>query len=83
MTTTRIIEDDECQELAARLAERIREAQLETTVTIDGTSYQRVPYGSDYPDHPEWLPQEQCRICGVSIGQLHVPLCCLENCRSS
>ena len=36
----------------------------------------RVAYGSDY----SFEVQERCRDCGVAIGQLHVPGCCVEIC---
>ena len=63
--------------------ERIGAAQFETTITIDGVGYERLSWGSDQPDRAPGEYSEQCRDRGVSIGQLHVPPCCLENCRSS
>lgn len=57
--------------------DKIDEAQEETTVELAGVRYQRVQYGDDYP-HLRVKPQ--CRDCGVRVGQLHVPSCCVERC---
>jgi hypothetical protein len=56
-------------------AGRIAEAQQQRTVDLGGTTYQRTPYGEDYPDG-----KPQCRDCGVAKGQLHVANCCVERC---
>ena len=56
-------------------AERIRLAQLDNRVHFCGVPYLRTPYGADYPDGAP-----ECRDCGVSKGQLHVPTCCVERC---
>lgn len=56
-------------------AARKAEAQRKTHVHLCGIPYERVPYGSDYPDGAK-----TCRDCGVEHGQLHAPTCCVERC---
>ncbi len=59
---------------------RMDAAQTESTALVSGALYPRTPYGQDYSEMKasEMLPQ--CRDCGVSLGQLHVPTCCVERC---
>lgn len=64
-------------QMATGWAERIAEAQSITHVTVDGKDYPRRAYG---PDHPHLKLEGRCRDCGVAIGQLHVPSCCVERC---
>ncbi|NUZ07604.1 hypothetical protein [Piscinibacter koreensis] len=59
-------------------AERIAEAQTQTHVEIDGKLYPRRRYGSDHPDSVALQPR--CGDCGVELGQLRVPTCCVERC---
>jgi len=57
---------------------RICVAQRDTTRTIDGTTYKRVPYGREGRG---WVPDARtCGDCAASRGQLHVPGCDLERC---
>jgi hypothetical protein len=56
---------------------KIDEAQLETTVDLCGSTYARVRYGDDYP---ELDLKPACRDCGCRLGELHVPVCCVERC---
>lgn len=55
--------------------ERIAEAQDDAQIEICGVEYDRIAYGSDYPNG-----KPRCRDCGVSHGQLHVVGCCVERC---
>jgi len=60
---------------------QIQAAQKEQTVTLDGISYPRIPYGME----PWWdetcpPPTKPCRDCGVLPGELHVTHCCIERC---
>ena len=62
-------------DMAPGWAERIEEAQKEPTEEIGGKVYQRVRYGTDYPNG-----KQHCRDCGVEHGQYHVIGCCVERC---
>jgi len=57
---------------------RIWAAQRDTTRTVDGAIYRRIPYGREgrgwFSDAPT------CGDCAASRGQLHVPGCDLERC---
>ncbi len=53
------------------------DAQAEIHVKVDGVEYARIPYGVD---HPDIEVKPQCRDCGVAVGHLHVPGCCVERC---
>lgn len=62
-------------DISAAWAKRIREAQEQPTEEIGAELYQRVKYGTEFPNA---LPR--CRDCGVKHGQYHVPTCCVERC---
>ena len=59
--------------------ERIKEAQQQTTYTIDGKEYKRIRYGEEDED---WgADNGPCHDCGVIKGQYHVPYVCdVERC---
>ncbi len=57
-------------------AKRIRAAQFETTETRGAVTVRRVPFG-DEEGSPGYA---QCRDCGCQRGELHVPVCCVEEC---
>ena len=60
---------------------KIRAAQRRRTFRAAGVSYPRIPYGHEQCwDAAVWPPPTPCRDCGVLLGQLHVPGCCLEAC---
>ncbi|MFZ3081420.1 hypothetical protein [Rhodoferax ferrireducens] len=63
------------EDFAPGWLERIEEAQDETTQTIRGVEFDRIPYGDD---HQATGPR--CRDCGVEKGQLHVDGCLVERC---
>jgi hypothetical protein len=57
---------------------KIEEAQRITTITLNGTDYQRIKYGDEKDDwgadiHP-------CGDCAAIKGQYHVPSCDIEEC---
>lgn len=58
----------------------LAEAQLERTYSIGGELFERIPFGEDYAGEASGLPS--CRDCAAARGQLHVPICCLEQCPS-
>ena len=67
-------------QMAAGWPEEIRAAQLQTTLVIDGRTFQRIPYGRE----PGWPPgpRRECHDCAVLSGELHVPGCDMERCPS-
>lgn len=57
------------------LEQRQAAAQQDTHTTIRGRRYPRRPFDG----HPD-APDKACRDCGVMLGQLHIPDCCVERC---
>lgn len=58
--------------------EMIEAAQSQTTVSIGGVEWRRVPYGAESFD---WGADHQpCHDCAVVKGQLHVLTCDVEQC---
>jgi hypothetical protein len=53
---------------------------IPTTISIAGTSFKRLPYGTESPDWHRSEYKPQCHDCEVSIGQLHDPGCDVERC---
>lgn len=58
--------------------EQINLAQDLLTYTISGIEHSRVAFGHE--ESERYTGSAPCRDCGVAIGQLHVPSCCLERC---
>jgi hypothetical protein len=59
-------------------SELLRWAQRETTYSIRGYEYERIPFGHELASH---LAQTaSCHDCGAMAGELHVPTCCWEEC---
>jgi len=56
----------------------LAEAQQDRTYSIDGKVFERIPFGKDYAGEVSDAPS--CRDCAAARGQLHVPVCCLEQC---
>jgi hypothetical protein len=56
----------------------LAEAQDDRTYSIDGEVFERIPFGEDYAG--EASDAASCRDCAAARGQLHVPICCLEQC---
>lgn len=59
--------------------EKIEQAQLLKTLTINGQVYERIRYGDERSDwNADRVP---CHDCGVIKGQFHVgPACDVEEC---
>lgn len=56
----------------------LAEVQDQRTYSIAGEVLERIPFGEDYAGEASGLPS--CRDCAAARGQLHVPVCCLEQC---
>jgi hypothetical protein len=68
-------------EMAAGWPAKIRAAQRQTTVTRDGISYARIPYGQEaYWSEPDMEFSPTCGDCGVIPGEFHVETCDMEAC---
>lgn len=68
------------QEVAEGWDRVLAEAQDQRTYSIDGEVLERIPFGEDYAAEASGLPS--CRDCAAARGQLHVPICCCEQCPS-
>lgn len=68
------------QEVAEGWDRVLAEAQDQRTYSIAGEVLERIPFGEDYAGEASGLPS--CRDCAAARGQLHVPICCLEQCPS-
>ena len=66
------------QEVGAGWDRVLAEAQDDRTYSIDGEVFERIPFGEDYAGEASDAPS--CRDCAAARGQLHVPICCLEQC---
>ena len=45
---------------------------------IDGVWHSRVAFGRE--ESEQYVGNGPCRDCGVAVGQLHTPSCCMERC---
>jgi hypothetical protein len=66
------------QEVATGWDRVLAEAQDDRTYSIAGEVLERIPFGQDYAGESSDAPS--CRDCAAARGQLHVPICCLEQC---
>jgi hypothetical protein len=68
-------------EMAARWPATICAAQRQKTVSRDGVSYARIPYGQEaYWREPDMEFSPTCGDCGVIPGEFHVDTCDMEAC---
>lgn len=56
--------------------ERIRESQARTHIALNGSRFERVPYGAEM----EAFGDRPCCGCAVTIGEYHVTGCDGEEC---
>ena len=56
----------------------LRAAQKHRVYRIRRKMFERIPFGQDYAG--EESDAESCRDCAAARGQLHVPVCCREQC---
>lgn len=56
----------------------LRAAQRHRVYRIRRRLFERIPFGQDYAAEASGLPS--CRDCAAGRGQLHVPVCCCEQC---
>ena len=68
------------QEVAEGWDKVLAEAQDQRTYSIDGEVLERIPFGRDWSR--ESSDAASCRDCAAARGELHVPLCCWEQCPS-
>jgi hypothetical protein len=66
------------QEVAAGWGAILRAAQEHRVYRIRRKVFERIPFGQDYAGKES--DAESCRDCAAARGQLHVPVCCLEQC---
>lgn len=66
------------QEVGEGWGKVLAESQHERTYSICGEVFERIPFGEDYAGQATDAPS--CRDCAAARGQLHVPICCLEQC---
>ncbi len=59
-------------------AELLQWAQRESTYSIRGHEYERIPFHQDRGSHTS--QPAVCHDCGAMPGELHVPTCCWERC---
>lgn len=68
-------------EMSANWPATIRAAQRQKTVSRDGVSYARIPYGQEaYWSEPHMEFSPTCGDCGVIPGEFHVEICDMEAC---
>jgi hypothetical protein len=61
-------------------AKKIEDAQRLKRVDVGGVMSERVPYGKEKSHHQGARLRLWCHDCAASLGQLHVPGCCVEAC---
>lgn len=66
------------QEVAVGWNDVLAEAQTDRTYSIAGEVFERIPFGEDHAGKAS--DAASCRDCAAARGQLHVPICCLEQC---
>ena len=66
------------QEVAEGWDVVLAEAQDQRTYSIGGEVLERIPFGLDWSSDDS--PRASCRDCAAARGQLHVPVCCCEQC---
>lgn len=70
--------DDRDSSAEDHWARVLAEAQSECTYLIQKVEYGRISFGDDHAGKSTTL--QRCRDCNAVRGELHVPLCCLEEC---
>lgn len=64
-------------EMSADWPDKIRRAQAQTTLVIEGHQYPRLRFGRERPLRTDVTT---CHDCAVVVGEFHVPGCDNEQC---
>ena len=68
------------QKMRRDWAEMLERTQHKVAYVVDGTSYARIPYGSETFRVPIEATYTPCRHCSTIFGKFHEPLCDYEQC---
>jgi hypothetical protein len=67
-------------EVSPNWPNRLRKAQLITTIKIDDVELPRIKYGEEHIKYGEEHNNLPCHDCCAILGEYHVPGCDVERC---